>query len=174
MSAGREREENARARPERSRASLSFLVKQPGGLGYKLHSKCSKRSRVRVWVDEPANWSRPHPPPRGLAHATMAFWREHDRTGRDPSPDRTARAVSTFSPSTLASHTTRDRRSGRAVFPRRVFLSRHFTRTRRPRLRAPGQCQNRRPRPSRRPLLPEALAKSSLRMSQEESSRPLQ
>ena len=24
------------------RASLSFLVKQPGGLGYKLHSKCSK------------------------------------------------------------------------------------------------------------------------------------
>ena len=23
------------------RASLSFLVKQPGGLGYKLHSKCS-------------------------------------------------------------------------------------------------------------------------------------
>ena len=26
----------------RPRASLSFLVKQPGGLGYKLHSKCSK------------------------------------------------------------------------------------------------------------------------------------
>jgi hypothetical protein len=24
------------------RASLSFLVKQPGGLGCKLHSKCSK------------------------------------------------------------------------------------------------------------------------------------
>ena len=26
------------------RASLSFLVKQPGGLGYKLHSKCSRRT----------------------------------------------------------------------------------------------------------------------------------
>ena len=26
------------------RASLSYLVKQPGGLGYKLHSKCSKCS----------------------------------------------------------------------------------------------------------------------------------
>ena len=26
------------------RASLSFLVKQPGGLGYRLHSKCSKCS----------------------------------------------------------------------------------------------------------------------------------
>ena len=32
------------------RASLSFLVKQPGGLGCKLHSKCSKSERVvRSW-----------------------------------------------------------------------------------------------------------------------------
>ena len=28
--------------PVTSRLALSFLVKQPGGLGYKLHSKCSK------------------------------------------------------------------------------------------------------------------------------------
>ena len=27
------------------RASLSFIVKQPGGLGYKLHSKCSHIQR---------------------------------------------------------------------------------------------------------------------------------
>ena len=38
------------------RASLSFLVKQPGGLGYKLHSKCSKCSKCNL----PAAGSRPH------------------------------------------------------------------------------------------------------------------
>ena len=30
--------------PVTSRLAYSFLVKQPGGLGYKLHSKCSKLS----------------------------------------------------------------------------------------------------------------------------------
>ena len=32
------------------RASLSFLVKQPGGLGYRLHSKCSKRCVAAKYV----------------------------------------------------------------------------------------------------------------------------
>jgi hypothetical protein len=31
------------------RASLSFLVKQPGGLGYKLHSKCSKYDNTYMY-----------------------------------------------------------------------------------------------------------------------------
>ena len=47
---GRKAEEEGAASPAARnpiplpRASLSFSVKQPGGLGYKLHSKCSKIS----------------------------------------------------------------------------------------------------------------------------------
>ena len=35
------------------RASLSFIVKQPGGLGYKPHSKCSKKNNKnkQQWKD---------------------------------------------------------------------------------------------------------------------------
>ena len=45
------------------RASLSFLVKQPGGLGCKLHSKCSKCTQVG---------SCTHTQSRVLDHATQA------------------------------------------------------------------------------------------------------
>ena len=37
------------------RASLSFLVKQPGGLGYKLHSKCSKCTNKHMKIVKNVN-----------------------------------------------------------------------------------------------------------------------
>ena len=43
------------------RASLSFLVKQPGGLGCKLHSKCSKCAATDPRSKTPGTFTPPPP-----------------------------------------------------------------------------------------------------------------